>query len=266
MKGLGVIPTTFLAALREEARRAFAAPYQVPGTLACNGALMVAAWFLLPGDWLFSVHTSRIFPLTLAVWMLADVPATNVLGSDAERMSVVLDRPEDLRRMLGAKHVVLWLLVVPVCMLVAVLVGLDTGQTGLSVLATIAALVIVPFGVLAIAGWLGILWPYHAMPLTQRWQHRRPLGRMVLRWASLLLIPYGLVPFLGALFVAPVLLGGRIGHGSWATGSDAAFVGGVLIVTSLAVTGWVGGHAVGTRIAGRRCAALRDFLADPLRG
>ncbi len=263
-----VSAATFVAAVGAELRRAFSPPYEAPAVVAVNGLLMAGAWFLLPANWFFELHTARIFPITLAVWMLSDVAATNVLGSDARRMSLVLDQPRDLHRMLAAKNLVLWLLITPVCATVAVVVGLLARQTLLSALATIAALAIVPFGALGVAAWLGILYPYHALPLAVRWQHRRPYGRMVVRWLLLVLIPWSLVPLAAIVVnVAPVLLAGLyLSSGTWATGPDRAFALGVLIFAAVDAAAWFGGHAVAARLAGRRSQALREFLADPLHG
>ena len=233
--------------------------------VAINGLLRAGAWFLPPPDWFFGVHTARVFPIILAVWMLADVPATNVLGSDARRIAAVLDSPRELRRMLTAKNLVLWVLVAPLCVVVALVVALLTQATLLSTPATIAAITIVPFGALGVAAWLRILHPYHALPLRLRWQHRRPYGRMVLRWALLVVLPYGLVPLVATVVILPVLSGWRLSSGSWVSGSDAAFALGVVIVAAVATAAWFGGHAIGTRLAGRRSQALRAFLDDPLR-
>ena len=263
----GVVPPASLAAgVTAEWRRAFRPPYEAPAVVAINGLLMTGAWFLLPPDWFFRVHTARVFPIILAVWMLADVPATNVLGSDPRRMSAVLDSPGDLPRMLTAKNLVLWLLVAPICVVVALVVAVLTQATLLSTMATIAAITIVPFGTLGVAAWLGILFPYHALPVRYRWQHRRPYGRMILRWALLVVIPYGLVPLIATVIILPVLSGWRLSSGSWATASDGAFALGVVIVAAVASAAWFGGHAVGTRLAARRAQALRGFLDDPLRG
>jgi hypothetical protein len=260
------LPRTLGHAVADELRHAFSPPYEAPLVVVLNALLMAGAWFLLPPDWFFRVHTARFFPITLAVWMLADVPATNLLGSDAARMSVVLDQPSLLGRMLVAKNVVLWLLVAPVCVLVAVVVGTVTGESGVSVLATVSALLIVPFGALGLTACLGVLFPYHALTLKVRWEHRHPLGRMVARWLILVLVPYVFVPFVASVLVLPVLAGWRLTSGSWATRSDGAFVLGVLVLSLVATVAWVAGHALAGRLVARRVERLRAFLDDPLQG
>ena len=68
------------------------------------------------------------------------------------------------------------------------------------------AIGVLPFGFLAVSAWVGILFPYHPMPLRCRWEHRKPLKRMLVRWAALAVTPYLLVPFLAALMLVPSLL------------------------------------------------------------
>ena len=95
------LPPSYRAAFRTELRRAFSPPYEAPIVVVVNGLLMTGAWFLLPlplQDMLFRVHGELAFPMVLVAWMFSDVPATNVLGSDAERSLAALDRPPDSTR------------------------------------------------------------------------------------------------------------------------------------------------------------------------
>jgi hypothetical protein len=41
----------------------------------------------------FTLHGSLAFALVLAAWMYSDVPATNVLAPDRQRMMAALDDP-----------------------------------------------------------------------------------------------------------------------------------------------------------------------------
>jgi hypothetical protein len=254
------------AAVRAELRRVFTAPYEAPIVVAVNGLLMAGAWFLLPPDWFFRVHSAWVFPLSLATWMLADVPATNVLGSDARQMSAAIDRPRDLLRLLVARNVVLWLLVVPVCAVVALVDGALSHASALTVVATLGALAVLPTGTLGIAAWLGVLWPYHPMPLATRWAQRRRFWPVIARWSTLVLLPYVLVPFIATVIYAPVFLAWYLyAGGSW----QATTHGELAVLFALAVVigaiAWSGGHAVSVRLAGARSVPLRDFLADETR-
>jgi hypothetical protein len=253
------------AALRAELRRAFTPPYEAPTAVVVNGLLMSGAWFLLPTDSLFRVHSAWFFPLALASWMLADVPATNVLGSDPTRMSAALGRKSELRRRLTAKTLVLWLLVVPICVCVTIALA-RRDEPILAVLATMAALITIPFGTLAVAAWLGVLYPYHVIPLRVRWRNRRPYRRMIVRWLVLILMPYLYVPLIEGLLLLPVLAGWRLITGSWSPTTDNAFAAGALALALISVVAWLVGRAVTLRLVRRRTTELRSFLGDPSRG
>jgi hypothetical protein len=123
------LPSSFGDAVREQIALTLQPPYETLITVAVNGALMSSAWFLLPTDVknkVFTLHGTLAFALVLAAWMYSDVPATNVLGPDPSRVSAALDDPRLFRRLLYAKNVVLWLIVTPVCAVVALIVGLRT--------------------------------------------------------------------------------------------------------------------------------------------
>src|SRR5690242_7484358 len=148
---------------------------------------MTAAWFLLPARWrdaLFSLHGGFAFALFLSSWMYADVIATNVLGLDAAQARGALDDHVALDRLLNARTVVMWMIVTPICVAVAVGIGIYESEWTRMML-TIVAIVIPPFGALGIAACVGIRWPYHALPLGERWRRRRPFGHMWVRWSLL---------------------------------------------------------------------------------
>ncbi len=57
---------------------------------------MSLAWFFLPRalkDDVFTLHGSLAFALVLAAWMYSDVPATNVLAPDRQRVMAAIDEP-----------------------------------------------------------------------------------------------------------------------------------------------------------------------------
>jgi hypothetical protein len=264
------LPRSLGTALRVEFGRAFHAPYEVPIVVAVNGILMAGLWFLAPQKWknaLFSLHGPLAFALVLAGWMLSDVPATNVLGPDARRVGASLGDPVMFRRLLYAKNLALWTLVCPLCIVIAVAIGTNHHDDTAMVVA-IVALVVVPFGPLAISAWVGIRWPYHPIPLKQRWAARGKWGHMLVRWVILILTPYGLVPLLAALFMAPTvaLWGVTAQHGLTARLSDAEFAEGIALACGLSVVGAVLGHRIGDRWARRRHETLRTYLADPSLG
>jgi hypothetical protein len=264
------LPSSFLQAVRAQIVLTLQPPYETLITVAVNGALMSSAWFFLPTsvkDKVFTLHGSLAFALVLAAWMYSDVPATNVLGPDRRRVIAALDDPRLFRRLLYAKNVVLWLIVTPVCSLVALIVGLQNHDL-LSTLYTVVWIGVVPFGILSISSWVGILFPYHPMPLRYRWEHQVPRRRMLLRWGVLVLTPYGLVPVLAVLLMTPSLLlwGFTSAHGLSQKLPDHDLGLGVALACAIALVCAIGGQRLGVRMAIRRRGKLLAFLADPGRG
>jgi hypothetical protein len=264
------LPDTFRQAVRLEYARAFHSPYEVPIVVTVNGALMCGLWFLLPTHWknaMFSLHGTLAFAMVLAGWMLSDVPATNVLGPDARRVLLSLDDPVMFRRLLYAKNVVLWSLVAPLCSVIAIAIGVNAHDY-LAIAVSILAIAVMPFGVLGVSAWLGIRFPYHPIDLSDRWAHRKPWRHMIIRWFSLALTPYGLVPVLAMAFLAPTLAlwGVFAQHGLNAKLSDGEFAWGILVACVLSVIGSIGGHHLGYRWARRRKADLSAYLSDPSLG
>jgi hypothetical protein len=149
---------------------------------------------------------------------------------------------------------------------VALVVGSATGDWSEAGLIAIWIL-LVPAGTLGFSSWLGIYWPYHPRPLDWRWQHRRTGRRTTVRWLTLILAPYGVVPLIEVLVLLPALV-------AWlATGGepdapipDDEFL--LIVVASgvVAAAAFVIGHRTATRIAVRRRDELRAYLADPDRG
>jgi hypothetical protein len=264
------LPRTLSEAMRIEFGRAFHSPYEVPIVVAINGVLMAALWFLAPKAWdnsLFSLHGTLAFPLVLAGWMISDVPATNVLGPDHHRTRAALDDPVMLRRLLHAKNLVLWILIIPLCMAITLGIALsDHDYIGL--LIALVTLTVIPFGPLAISAWIGIRFPYHPIPLRQRWSHRRSWHHYLLRWAVLIVTPYGLVPLLGTAVITPTLLlwGITEQHGLTHRLSDGRYAWGMLLACGISVIAAIIGYRGSGRLARRRRLKLSAYLADPSLG
>ncbi len=264
------LPGSTREAVRKQIALTFQPPYETPITVAVNGALMSSAWFFLPTglrDKLFTLHGTLAFALILAAWMYSDVPSTNVLGPDAPRVVAALDDPVAFRRLLYGKNIVLWLMITPICAVVAVINGL-IDHSLLSTLYTVVAIGVLPFGFLAISAWVGILFPYHPMPLRYRWEHRQPRKRMLVRWLTLAVTPYLLVPALAALLLAPSLLlwGFTSPHGLSEKVPDHDLGLGVAVACAIALVCSVGGQRLGVWMAQKRRAKLAEFLSDPVRG
>ena len=264
------LPASALEAVRLEFGRALRAPYVVPSVVVVNGLLMAGLWWWAPGTWknsLFSLHGPLAFALVLGGWMLADVPATNLLGADPRRIRAALGDPVMFRRLLYAKNLVLWSFVAPLCSVVAVIIGTSNHDYAAMVI-TIVAITVMPFGVLGTSAWVGIRFPYHPIPLRERWAHRHPFGRMWVRWLVLVVTPYGLVPALAFAFITPTLLLWGISAHNGLTGrlSDGEYALGVLMACGLSLIGAVFGHRVGSRWAFHREKKLSAYLADPFLG
>jgi hypothetical protein len=105
-------------AVVSEYRRVVRPPWEIPTALVTNGALMVAAWFLLPPRahaFLFSLNGPLAFPVILASWMLADTPATNVMGSSPALALSVLRDQAAYWRWLAARCIVIGSLIGVAC-------------------------------------------------------------------------------------------------------------------------------------------------------
>ena len=266
----GPLPGNLREALRAEWARVLRPPFETPLTVAVNAGLMSSAWFFLPPallDEVFTLHGSIAFAFVLSSWMYSDVPATNVLAPDALRVRIAIDQPRVLRRLLLARSTVLWCFVAPVCLLISFVLNAGRADAITAVYAGVA-IGIVPFGVLAVSGWLGILFPYHPVPLRYRWSHRQDGKSMLLRWGTLVLLPYAVVPGLTVAFLAPSLLvwGLTSPNGLTQELPDNDFGLGIAMACAMAsVAVWLG-HRVALRLIARRRDALVAYLSDPRRG
>ncbi len=97
------------------------------GDPAHQRQVMVLAWFLLPSrahDFLFSLNGPLAFPIILASWMLADTPATNVMGANTSTALSLVEYRSAYCHCLFARCVVLVsLVVVPSAMALIIVVA-----------------------------------------------------------------------------------------------------------------------------------------------
>jgi hypothetical protein len=264
------LPGSLAEAVRAEYRRVFRPPYETLLTVAVNGALMSSAWFFLPTDLtneIFKLHGTLAFALVLAGWMYSDVPATNLLGADALRVRAAIDEPALLRWLLASKNIVLWSVVTPLCMVIAWVNGYRAHDL-LAALYTAIWIGVVPFGMLALSAWVGIVFPYHPIPVRYRWQNRRRWWSLLVRWGILVVTPYGIVPALAVIIMAPsLLLWGLLTPTGLAHKLPDRDLGwGVAVAVVMAVAATVLGHWGSLRLIRRRRDRLVDFLSDPTRG
>ncbi len=264
-------PGSLAAAVRTELREAVRPPYTVPLVVAFNGLLMAAAWLLLPTkwfDWLFTLHGPLAFAMVMAGWMYSDVPATNVLAPDRERILAALDDPVMLSRLLFAQNLTLWCFVAPFYTVVAVIIGYfnrDWPPT----LVSITAIAIVPFGALGRSRVgrhsLALSPSRPALPMAASPRvapHDRAMDHPAPR-------PLRTRPPAGSAdhHSQPRPLVDAVGQRGSATGflpptSPAASHS----QPSVSMSVFYGGHRAGLRLIRRRHDQLRDYLGDPDRG
>lgn len=265
-----VLPDTLPQALGEEFRRITHPPFETLITVALNAALMSSAWFFLPTDLrdqVFELHGSLAFAFVLSSWMYSDVPATNVLACDTVRTLAAVDDARSLRLILMARRQMLWLVVAPVCLLIAFVDGVGAPDKVVIVYSAVA-IGVIPFGVLAVSAWLGVLFPYHPIPVRYRWEHRRQWWPMLGRWGTLVLLPYGVVPVLTGAFLAPTLLiwGLTSPKGLTQKLPDNDLGLGLALACLIALGAAHYGQRVSLRLIARRRDKLVAYLSDPLRG
>jgi hypothetical protein len=267
-EGVTVASPRLRAAVAAAYRRAFRPPFEIPLALVGNAVLMTAAWFLVPPrvhDWLFSLHGPLAFPVVMASWMLGDTPSTNVAGLDTDTALAVLDEPRAFRIWLGARSIVLTSLVGIPCAIIALIIGFQ-GQPMVKVVLACVVIAVLPFGILPISAWLGLLLPYHLRPLRWRWDHRADWRRIV-RWLVLLMAPFGVVPVVAAMIVGPSLALARLGFGAPEVPlSQPKFVLVALTICGSALLfGWIGLWGAG-RLRQWRHNHLTRYLQDPAAG
>jgi len=91
---------------------------------------------------------------------------------------------------------------------------------------------------------------------------------MLVRWLTLAVTPYILVPAIAALMLVPSLLlwGFSSPHGLSEKVPDHYLGLGVAVACGIALVCSLGGQRLGLWLAQRRRAKLVEFLSDPVRG
>ncbi|MCW2809757.1 MAG: hypothetical protein JWP61_215 [Friedmanniella sp.] len=174
-----------------EIRWSLTAPWLWFSGVAFNLALAVAWLFYEPlqgrphSDWAIIVGTY------FAVWILADVTTTNVLGADAARVRLSVLRGVPMLRILMVKNLTLLILVgLPTLIATAVITVRSEADYRLVItLPGVAFPVLTWVGVGNVAS---VLMPVLIVPLKERWRRRRQLWPTV-RWLGHLCLPYALL-------------------------------------------------------------------------
>jgi hypothetical protein len=254
-------------AVVNEYRRVVRPPWEIPTVLVTNGALMVAAWFLLPPRahaFLFSLNGPLAFPVILASWMLADTPATNVMGSNRDLALSVLEDQAAYWRWLAARCIVIGSLIGVACAAGVMYVGLGNYPWS-EILWACALVAFLPVGVLPVAAWLGLVFPYHPRPFRWRWQHRRN-WRTHLRWAVLVFAPFIYVPVIGVAILSPGVTLARSVKAPGQRLTPAQFGISAAVVCLTALVAAAIGLWVARRLLAWRTRQLAAYLASNEKG
>jgi hypothetical protein len=196
--------------------------------------------------------------------MLADTPATNVMGGNPALALSVLQNQAAYWRWLAARCIVIGSIIGVACAAGVFYVGI--GHYPWSEIAWACALVAcLPIGVLPVAAWLGILFPYHPRTLRWRWEHRRA-WRTHLRWAVLVFAPFLYVPMIGIAILTPGVELARSLKLPDQRLTAAQFGIAAAVVCATAIVAAVLGLWVARRLPAWRTAHLTGYLANHERG
>jgi hypothetical protein len=179
-----------LRLLGQDLRWAFRRPYGWLLGIGVNLVLSLAYLVVVPlrdgthRDWAVLVGTY------FAVFVLADVTTTNVLGVDTERTRLRLLRGMSLTRILLVKNLAL-LVIVGLPTLVATAVITVHDEPDYRLVLTLPGVLYPVLTWLGVGNLVSVLLPYWPVPLVTRWHERRVWNRTV-RWLVCLGLPYAL--------------------------------------------------------------------------
>lgn len=174
----------------QDLRWAFRRPYGWLLGIGVNLLLSVGYLVVVPlrggthRDWAILVGTY------FAVFVLADVTTTNVLGVDTERTRLRLLRGLSLARILLVKNLALLVIVgLPTLVATAAITVHDESTYRLEL--TLPGVLYPVLTWLGVGNLVSVLLPYWPVPLATRWHERRRWSRTV-RWLVCLGLPYAL--------------------------------------------------------------------------
>ncbi|SEP78401.1 hypothetical protein [Microlunatus flavus] len=240
-----------LRMVAQDLRWAFQRPYGWLVGIAVNLVLSLAYLLVEPlrdgthRDWAVLVGTY------FAVFILADVTSTNVLGVDAERTRLRLLRGVALTKILLVKNIALMVIVgLPTLVATAWITVVDEPDYRLAL--TLPGVLYPTLLWLGVGNLVSVLLPYRPLPLRVRWQQRR-VWRRTGRWLFCLGLPYALCLAVDPMSRVPRLLSSvlHLPRGSGVHGVE---------VLALGVVCWGLLSAVAVRLAHRRSIGLDDLL------
>jgi hypothetical protein len=190
----------------QDLRWAFRKPYGWLVGIGVNLLLSVAYLVVVPlrpgahRDWAILVGTY------FAVFILADVTTTNVLGVDTERTRLRLLRGVSLNRILLVKNLALLVIVgLPTLIATAAITVHDEANYRLEL--TLPGVLYPVLTWLGVGNLVSVLLPYWPVPLVTRWHQRRLWGR-TLRWLVCLGLPYALCGAVNPMSKLPRVISG----------------------------------------------------------
>lgn len=198
-------PLTLVALVRADLKWSFTWPMTWLAGVAANLVLSLLwlAYEPLTGhphtDWAIVVGSY------FAVFILADVTTTNVLGADTRRVRLGLLHGLSLRRILLVKNLTL-MLVVGVPTLLATAVITVWSEAGDRLLVTLPGVLFPILVWLGLGNLISVALPVSNRSLRQRWAERRQL-RPTARWVAAVGLPYALYGLVSPLGRLPRLVG-----------------------------------------------------------
>ena len=236
--------------LAADFRWAFTRPWSWLNGIAANLVLSLLYLVVSP---LHAGHHHRDWAILVgtyfAVFVLADVTSTNVLGVDTVRVRLRLLRGVPLLRILLVKNAVLLILVGVPTMLATAVITLRC-QPGYLLELTLPGVLYPVLTWLGVGNLVSVWLPVAPLTLRNRWQERRR-WRRTLRWLFCLGLPYVLCLAVDPMSVLPRWLDHAIHLG----GDEAR--GATLLLLGLLC--WGLGTGLAIRVARRRSIPFDDL-------
>lgn len=243
-------PTGLTRLLAEDLRWAFTPPCTWLLGVVANLALSLLYLAVVPltgghhRDWAILVGSY------FAVFVLADVTTTNVLGVDTERTRLRLLRGVPLLRILLAKNLALLVVVGLPTLLATAAITLHS-ESGWRLELTLPGVLFPVLTWLGVGNLISVLLPVAPVRLRTRWQERRVLRRTG-RWLGCLVLPYVL-----CLAVDPVRLLPRLVTRTLRLSPGVGVRGLVLLGVGLVL--WTLSSSVAVAAARRRSIPFDDL-------
>jgi hypothetical protein len=224
-----------------EVRWSFTRPWTWLTGVAVNLVLSLAWLVAVPltgrphSDWAIIVGSY------FAVFILADVTTTNVLGADALRVRLSLLRAIPLRRILWVKNLTL-LLIVGLPTLIATAVITVRSENDYRLILTLPGVAFPILTWLGVGNIVSIALPVAVAPLRERWQERHRRGRTA-RWLVHLVLPYAMLYAVNPIAKLPRLAARHLTFLPQTTASHGA------LLCLLGLSLWAIGTAVALLVA-----------------